>query len=279
MAGLDFHLIDAEWNRQYMSALELDNVLSLAEELESNLTTIMTVNARHSSAFQILNGYLDVMSQHRNAGLCFVAGNPSYLTEEEHRLDPKSRITRLVRAAGNRLPSAPLFIGSEGLQGLVSELTLEYSAIPFMLLGRSLEDQASSVRSNGSGTAVYCPSDLSRENDQDLLKSFGQYALRRRWVREALRDEGLKISKVRTEISNGRLTDSRAQQVLIDTIHSLALCGHDRTHVRLRELSQKGVRYAALLLPEESGEQNEHLSKLAGEFHGTSQGMMEGSWS
>lgn len=277
MAGLDFHLIDAEWDRHYVSALELDRLLSLAEELESNLTTIVTVNARHSSAFQVLNCYVEAMSQHRNAGLCFVAGNPSYLTEEERRLDPKSRITQLVRAGRNQLPNVPIFIGAEGLQDLASELTLEYSAIPFMLLDRSIEDQVCGLRSDGNGTAVYCPSDLSSENDRELIKAFGQYALRRRRVREALRSEGLKVSEVRTEISNGGPTEPNAEQVLIDAIRSLALCGMGRTHLRLRELSQQGVRYAALLLAEESAEQNEHLSKLAQEYHGRSQWIMEGS--
>jgi hypothetical protein len=266
MAGLDFHLIDAELERHYFTSLELENILSIAEELESNLTTIMTINARHRPALLALKDYANVISQHGNAGLCIVAGNPSYLTGKERRLDPKSRVTELVRASRNALPSAPIFVGSEGLQELASELALECSAVPFMLLGRSTEDPASGLRFDGNEPAVYCPSDLLSEEDGELIKSFGQYALRRRWVREMLRSEGLEVSEVRAEISNGGRMQTPARHVLAEAIHSLALSGNVRTHARLRELSQKGVKYVAFLLAEESADQNERLSKLAGIF-------------
>ncbi len=266
--GFDFHFVDAEWQRHYMTAQELDNILRLAEELKSDLTTVMTVNARHLSAFEISNDYVEAISQHKNAGLCFVAGNHAYLSEEERKLDAKSRILELVTTSRNRLQSAPIFVGSEGLTELASELAAEYSAIPFMLLGGSTEDQISKLRSNGNGngTAIYCPCDLSSETTGSLIRSFGHYALRRKWVRVALRKQGLSVSDVRTQISNGGSLEANAMQVLVDAIRTLALCGAGQIPERLRRFSQMGVKYVAVLLAEESAEQNERLSQLANGF-------------
>jgi len=251
-----------------MTAQELDNILSLAEELESDLTTVMTVNARHLSAFDIARDYVEVQSQHENAGLCFVAGNPSYLSEEERKLDAKSRITELVRYSRTSLPSAPIFVGSEGLLELAAELGAEYSAIPFMLLGGLIEDQVSRLRSNGigDGTAIYCPCHLSSQTTGGLVKSFGHYALRRKWVREALRKQGLSASDVRSQTSNGGSLETAAMSVLVHAIRNLALCDTRQTQETLHKFSEIGIRYIAVLLAEESSEENERLSELAAEF-------------
>lgn len=267
-AGFDFHFVDAEWQRHYMSALELDKVLSLCEEIESDLTTVITVNARHQSAFDIANDYMEVMCQHENAGLCFVAGNPSYLLEEERKIDARSRIRELVRSSRNKLPSARIFVGSEGLLELTSELADDYSTIPFMLLGVSIEDQLSKLRSQGigNGAAVYCPCRLSSQTSGALIKSFGHYALRRKWVRGALRKQGLSVSNARTQISNGGPLEAGATRVLVDAIRNLALCDAGQAQERLRKFSQMGVKYVAVLLAEESAEENERLSKLTDAF-------------
>lgn len=251
-----------------MTAQEVDNILRLAEEFKSGLTTVMTINARHLSAFEITNDYVETISQHKNAGLCFVAGNHSYLSEEERKLEAKSRILELVKTTRSKLQSAPIFVGSEGLTDLASELAAEYSAIPFMLLGGSTEDQISKLRSsgNGNGTAIYCPCHLSDETPRTLIKSLGHYALRRKWVRAALRRQGLSTSDVRTQISDGGSLEANAMQVLVDAIRTLALCDAGQTYERLRRFSQMGVKYVAVLLAEESAEQNERLSKLANEF-------------
>ena len=41
-----------------------------------------------------------------------------------------------------------------------------------------------------------------------LVKALGPYALRRRWVRRMLRENGLRVADIRSQISNGGLVDS-----------------------------------------------------------------------
>jgi hypothetical protein len=216
------------------------------------------------------------MSHHNNTGLCIVAGNSSYLTEQERTVDPVSRVAELVRVGRNQLRSAPIFVGSEGLRDLVPELTLRYSAIPFMLLGPSV-DQTSRMVADNCGTAVYCPCKLSNGDNEELIKSFGYYALRRRWVRETLRSKGFRVSEVRAKISNGGTLQAGAEQILGNAIQNLALFGKWRTHTRLHELSRSGISYVACLPADEDAEQNEHLSELAEQFRGGCEGGLQAS--
>ena len=136
-----------------------------------------------------------------------------------------------------------------------------------MLLGPRIHDDATQLRFNGNGIAVYCPCDLSNQTDSGLVKAFGQYALRRSWVRRVLRREGHKVSQLRTEIANGGIAQPDAEGLLVEAIHKLALCGTSLTIRRLHELSGKGVAYAAVLLAQENTEQNTHLSNVVREFH------------
>jgi hypothetical protein len=241
-------------------------MLSLYRELGTNLTTVLTVNARHYCAFDITKDYAKIICEHQNAGLCFVAGNPVYLTEEEHRLDTKSRIRQLVKEARLVLPSATIFVGSEGFLDLASELSARYSVIPFILLDGSIQDQLSKLRANSNGAAVYCPSYLAKATDEMLIQSFGQYALRRRWVREELRKEGLRISEVRSQIANAQPLGNSAGRVLTEAIRKLALCDEAQVQETFDRFPSIGVRYAAVLQANEGTEETERLSGVVRKF-------------
>jgi hypothetical protein len=269
---LDFHFIDAEWKDNYMAASELDRLLTYCEEQDADLTTVLTVNARHSDAFEILGEYLEVSSQHSNAGFCFVAGNPIYLSEEERQLDTKSRMCGLVTCARRTLKSAPIFIGSEGQLELAMELAEKHTAIPFMLLGSSVHDLAARLLSSDvcDGIGVYCPYLFSEIDDQDLqIRTLGLYALRRRWVRQALRNVGVTPSAVRSQISEKRELDKRARQVLIDAIRTLSLCDVEGFQGALRKFSSIGVRYLAFLSALEDFDGDERFYEILSEVRKT----------
>ena len=82
-----------------------------------------------------------------------------------------------------------------------------------------------------------------------------------------LRKEGCRVSEVRAEVSNGGPIQAGARQILVEAVRSLALSGNGRTQAKLRELSHRGVKYAAFLPADESAEQNGPLWKLAATFN------------
>jgi hypothetical protein len=249
-----------------MDGAEVDRTLEFLNEYESDLRLILTVSAKHLCAFAIAREYSEVIARHGNAGFCFVAGNSAFLSEEERRLDLRSRIRELVRLSRDRLPYAPIFVGSEGLTDLTVSLSQQYSTVPFMLLDSSVRENAEATRSKSrEATGVYCPCHLSADGDGGLIKSFGAYALRRRWVRKALRDRGFKVSDIKTQIADGGVMGPAAT-LLGSAVRKLALCGFHAAEEHLRVLENYGVHYAALLSAEEDVEEAKELEKLASRF-------------
>jgi hypothetical protein len=246
-----------------MSPGELDDLLALVNSTQTDLTTVLTINVRHQGTFNLTAEYTEVMRNHGDTGLCFVAGNPAYLTHEERQLDIKSRITDLVKMSRAKLPSAPIFVGSEGLDGISSKLAAEYSTIPFMLLGPQVHDQAADFLREAAISAVYCPSSMSTGKETDLVRTLGPYALRRKWVRKTLRAKGFNASEMASKISSGVLPDDDAGRVLVDAIRQLALCDQIQTREMLQRFSSNGIKYAAVLLADENHEQDEILSQLS----------------
>jgi hypothetical protein len=267
--GLDFHLIDAEWQQNYMSPTELDRNLSLLTETGSELRFIVTINARHLTAYDLTKEYSEVIAGCPNAGFCFVAGNPSYLSEAEQRLDASTRLAELVETTRNRLPFAPIFVGSEGLTDLTSRLSREFAAIPFILLDSAVLDKMAGFCSGPMETlgGVYCPCYLSGDEDGKLIKAFGGYALRRGWVRRALRHRGLRVAEVKSQLLNGGLIESEASVVLRNAIQELALCGAYCAKQRLRIFSGFGIRYVALLFAEDSMEEGKELERVVSQLN------------
>jgi hypothetical protein len=249
-----------------MSANELDEVLSLGESLHSDLTTIITVNVRHSSAPRITQGYLEAASEHDNFGLCFVAGNSAYLTGAERQLDPKSRIKQSVATSRTRLHSAPIFIGAEGLPALTNELATEFSTIPFALMSNNTEERVAKLGAEEIDAGIYSPCDLSNQSDQGLVKSLGHYAMRRKWVRKKVNESGFSTTTVMSQISNGEQIEVDLLRVLTEAIYRLALCDVQRIGERLRAMSRMGVSYLALLPAQESYQSNEQLARILDEL-------------
>jgi hypothetical protein len=228
----------------------------------------MTLNARHSTTYDNLKEYTEIISQYNNAGFCFVAGNPVYLSEEERQVDAKSRMRELVTIARSSLESGPIFIGSEGQFELAMELAAKYATIPFMLMDGSVQDQASRMLSNDTCNEIglYCPYLLSESgNDELLIQTLGQYALRRKWVRQASRKVGAKRSDVQTQINEGQRIEEPARQILIDAIRTLALCDIGDFPDTLRKSSSIGVRYLAFLSALEDFDGEERFSDILSE--------------
>jgi len=263
-AGLDFHLIDAEWEKNYMNTKELDRSLSFLRETESDLELILTINARHMVALETVRDYCEVIGQYGNGGFCFVVGNPTYLSEEERRLDAGAMLAELVTACRHRLPLASVFVGSEGYAELTSSLSEKYSTIPFALLDSRVPDKATRVGASEEDgrAAIYCPCYLSADSEMQMIRALGLYAMRRKWVREALRERGLRAADIKSQLADGGLIEDSTANVLGDAIRHLALCGMHQAEHSLRRFSMRGVSYVALLLAEDSHEEQKELDRL-----------------
>ena len=89
--------------------VNLDTLLGWVEELASDLTIVVTVNARHQTAFELNAEYIESLRQHGTAGFV-LSWELHVLSEEERELDGESRIVELVKSSRSKLPSTPTFL-------------------------------------------------------------------------------------------------------------------------------------------------------------------------
>ncbi len=157
------------------------------------------------------------------AGRVLVAGNPAYLSEDEGGRAVAPRLGAAVER------SADPWVGTES----VERLAMATGATQFELLGRSTERAVRALRAAGfDGTvAVYAPTVRSADDDV-VLDALGDYAARRKPVREALPE--------------GAATDAsasgRAREVLTAAVRDVALVGDAATiGDRVADLKTAGV--------------------------------------
>jgi hypothetical protein len=154
------------------------------------------------------------------AGRAVVAGNPAYLTEAERDRAVAPRFGAAVKQA----PDA--WVGTES----VERVAMATGAPQYELLSRDTERTVRALRAAGFEGALYLYAPVAvSAHEADLLDAVGDYAARRRPVREAL-PEGAATDATAT---------GRAREVLSAAVRDYALVGdretvRDRVH-RLRE--------------------------------------------
>lgn len=202
-------MIDSEWKENYLSVRELKRLLTYSEILNPKLKTIVTVSLRHFGSMKRIKNLTELAGKHENLGLNLVAGNRVYLTTREQERPAVLLLTRALKLATKRLEGSRIFVGAEGLVNTVSRLVSEYEITPFLLLDRSLEADVSKIRSanNECSIAVYAPYLMfaaGRDASDEVISRLLDYALRRGWVQETLKEGGYDLSRVRALLRRRR---------------------------------------------------------------------------
>ena len=85
-------------------------------------------------------------------------------------------------------------------------------------------------------------------------------------MRRRLRERGVSVSEVKTQLTDGGLVDDSTAFVLGNAIRKLALCGTRTAEERVRAFSSLGVSYVAFLLAQEGPEDEQELGRLVSRF-------------
>ncbi len=140
---------------------------------------VITLPVRRSDFPERLKGVMDLLSRSERASLCLVAGNPSYLTEEERRRSAGELLYSAVKlVAGELGPETEAFVGTERVERTVERLCAEHNVVPFLLLDDHSPELLARFRSNGNRLAVYVPFAVSAKRD-DAVSSLLPYVERR----------------------------------------------------------------------------------------------------
>jgi len=240
--GLDYHVVDSEWQENYISPSELEDLLDFSERNSSNLKTIITISARHTSSVERTRKLIEIMKRYESASLNLVAGNKVYLAEKEVKRPAAKRLANLARIVRTCLRDRVVFIGTEGLTEIALEIATQHDLVPFLLLDKDLERDVDEVHDTcqNNRIAVYVPY-LTKACDYDIsaeaVRRLWRYAFRRRWVRKNLEDKGYNLHPMEESMKhecngNRNSLDSRIAEVLMGSIGKLSVCGDAEGFIR-----------------------------------------------
>lgn len=157
------------------------------------------------------------------ASRAVVAGHPAYLSERER----ERAVAPRFGAALERSPGA--WVGTEG----VERAAMATGSPQYELLSRATDREVRALRTAGFEGPIYLYAPVAVADSEDaLLDAVGDYAARRRPVREALPEDA----------ATDATADGRAREVLSAAVRDYALVGTaDEVRERVRRLREAGV--------------------------------------
>ena len=270
-SGLKYHIIDAEWKMNY---LHDDEVTDLLQVSDPSVTTILTYSTRHSYCERNTRQARMGASGFEKFGLCLVAGNAAYLDTDERRRPLARTIREAVKTAKKNCEDREVWIGTEGVLRLATELAAEYELTPFLLLDKSLESNIQSLRDRGftGDFAIYVPFYISANRRRvlhDVLYRLSGYMLRRKWVREEAKrlNYDLSLPLLRSLVQEKRplskkLMKSPLGTLLAEAADSLSVFGDpEAAEERLRGIARLGPKVVVGLPIKESEDQISAFSR------------------
>jgi hypothetical protein len=251
-----------------MSYLHDDEVTDLLEISDPSITTILTYSTRHSYCERNMRQAWTGASGFEKFGFCLVAGNAAYLDADERRRPLARTIREAVKTVKKNCEDREVWIGTEGVLSLATELAIECGLTPFLLFDRSLESNIQSLRDRGfrGNFAVYVPFYISANRRRvlhDVLYRLSGYMLRRKWVREEAKRLGydLSLPLLRSLVQEKRplskkLMKSALGTLLAEAAGSLSVFGDPEVvEERLRSIVRLGPKVVVGLPIKESQDQ------------------------
>jgi hypothetical protein len=264
-SGMKYHVVDAEWKMNY---LHDDEVAELLRISDASITTILTYSTRHSYCERNIRQARIGAAGFDRLGLCLVAGNSAYLDADERRRPLAKTIREAVKTVKRDCEDREVWIGTEGVLRLASELAIEHKLTPFLLFDKNLESNIQYLGDRGftGDFAIYVPFYVSANRRRvlhDVLYRLSGYMLRRRWVREEAKrlNYDLSLPLLRSLVQEKRplskkLVKSPLGTLLAEAAHSLAIFGDSgAVEERLLEISRLKPRVIVGLPIKESEDQ------------------------
>jgi len=180
--GYSIHVIDSERVLDDIGLQTYDDLLSYSEENETRLTTVITIPVRRVDFEQRFYESLEIVKNHRLAGICIVAGNPAYLDAEDLAKPSGKLLVNACGEARRKLGHGRLImVGTEHVVKPAVKAVKLYGAVPLALLnGYELMNEIRIIREAAeTEIAIYAPYYIGEEIPEKAWSQLTAYALRR----------------------------------------------------------------------------------------------------
>jgi hypothetical protein len=139
LSGLDLFVIDSERAQDDFSVSDIAELVRLAEDVEGPIV-VPTVPVRRSDYEERIQEFVESLAGSSRAGLCIVAGNPHYLSEEEAARRAGPLLMEAAALSRARLGDLPIMVGTENVESAALKCCMRHRCMPFFLLDDGVEN-------------------------------------------------------------------------------------------------------------------------------------------
>jgi len=111
---------------------------------------VPTVPVRRSDYEERIREFVESLAGSSRAGLCIVAGNPHYLSEEEAARRAGPLLMEAAALSRARLGDLPIMVGTENVESAALKCCMRHRCMPFFLLDDGVENVVERYRSISS---------------------------------------------------------------------------------------------------------------------------------
>ncbi len=154
--GYTYLVVDSEGEDDDPLCEDVSAVVEVCKK-EGFCTPVFTLPVRRRDFRERFHAVLKSLADEGFGGLCLVAGNPAYLSEDELRVKARPLIMEAASRFREKAKDLTLFVGSENMLKTSRVAAQLYKAIPLMLLGPRLEEERAVVSAVNGGFGVYVP--------------------------------------------------------------------------------------------------------------------------
>lgn len=176
--GYRYLVMDSEKENTDLTTGEFERILETCKML-GYPEPVMTIPMRRSDGWVRVKEITELVNAHRFGGICLVAGNPAYLSQDEIR----NNSSKLMREAGEYYRSICRFnllmVGTENVVKTAAYLAEKFKAMPVMLLTPQMNHELSFYGNNGLSKAVYAPFYFGTEPNHTIAEAIQAYVERR----------------------------------------------------------------------------------------------------
>ncbi len=175
--GYTYLLVDSEREGNDPSREDISEVVRFCKA-EGLCTPVFTLPVRRRDFRDRFQAVLKSLAEEGFGGLCLVAGNPAYLSEDELRVKAGPMILEAASRFREKAKDLTLFVGSENMLKISHVAARLYKAIPLALLGPKLEEEKEMLSASNGGFGIYVPYYVG-EGCRDAWERLAAYVKRR----------------------------------------------------------------------------------------------------
>lgn len=176
--GYRYLVVDSEREKDDFTVSDFANLVAMCGRWGFP-EPVLTIPVRRNDVWNRLSECIEVLNGSGFGGVCLVAGNPAYLTDDEKRNKSSELMIQTAQQFRRRCRFNTLMVGTENIAKTAAKIAFEHRAVPVMLLTPAVSDESKLFSGDGLLKAVYAPFVFGQDLPQKVTERIDSYVRRR----------------------------------------------------------------------------------------------------